>query len=243
MMPCDISKYTFMVEFVCLLFHVLNIYILVCFVMSFRWKYKCFFVRQNNNLSTYHITCIFLQYVSACDDQHNAVWFKTKDSISSVYISRTINGMWIICITFERRDPKFSSFILGLSSSTAVQQRQLRAKWLLGSTRIFCVREFIKTAVQRAFLLRFNIQPQTRKSICRWNHQFDKIGCLCKGKSSGRPRVSEENVRRIQESFERSPRKSTRRASRELGIPQPTVWCVLRRRLFFNWVHFLNHPV
>ena len=92
---------------------------------------------------------------------------------------------------------------------------------------IFCSREFIKsesaTAVQRAFRLRFNIQPPTRKSICRWNHQFEQIGCLCKGKSSGRPRVSEEKVRRIQESFERSPRKSTRIASRELGIPQPTV--------------------
>ena len=92
--------------------------------------------------------------------------------------------------------------------------------------KIFCVREFIKsesaTAVQRAFRLRFNIQPPTRKIIRRWNHLFEQIGCLCKGKSSGRPRVSEENVRRIQESFERSPRKSNRRASRELGILQPT---------------------
>ena len=104
--------------------------------------------------------------------------------------------------------------------------------------KIFCVREFIKTelatAVQRAFRLRFNIQPPTRKSVCRCNHQFEQIDCMCKGKSSGRPRVSEENVRRIQESFERSPRKSTRRASRELGIPQPTVWRVLRRQLLFN---------
>jgi len=66
--------------------------------------------------------------------------------------------------------------------------------------KVFYVREFIKTesatAVLRAFRLRFNIQPSTRKSICRWNHQFEQIGCLCKGKSSGRPRVSEENVRR-----------------------------------------------
>ena len=77
--------------------------------------------------------------------------------------------------------------------------------------KIFCVREFNKTesatAVQRAFRLRSNIQRPTRKSIRRWNHQFEQIGCLCKGKISDRPRVSEENVRRIQESFERSPRK------------------------------------
>jgi len=104
--------------------------------------------------------------------------------------------------------------------------------------KIFCIREFIKiesaTAVQRAFRLRFNIQPPTRKKICRWNHQFEQIGCMCKGKSSGQPRVSEENVRRIQETFERSLRKSTRRASRELGIPQQSVWRVLRHRLLFN---------
>jgi len=111
---------------------------------------------------------------------------------------------------------------------------------------IFCVREFIKTesatAVQRAFRLRFNIQPPTRKSICRLIHKFEQIGCLCKGKSSGRPRVSEENVRWIQVSFERSPHKSPRRASRELGIPQPTVWPMLRRRLVFNWVHLFESP-
>ena len=104
--------------------------------------------------------------------------------------------------------------------------------------KFFCVREFIKTelatAAQRAFRLRFNLQPPMRKSICRWNHQFEQISCLCKGKSTGRPRVSEENVRRIKESFERSPRKSTRRASTELGITQPTVWRGLKRRLLFK---------
>jgi len=112
--------------------------------------------------------------------------------------------------------------------------------------KIFCFRDYIKTesptAVQRAFRLRFKIQPPTTKTICRWNHQFEQIGCLCKGKSSGRPRVSEENVRRIQDSFERSPRKSTGRASRELGIPQPTVWRVLRRRLLFSWVNIFESP-
>jgi len=42
-------------------------------------------------------------------------------------------------------------------------------------------------------------------------------------------------MKRIQEGFECSPRNSTRRASRELGIPQPTVWRVLRRRLLFRF--------
>jgi len=150
----------------------------------------------------------------------------------------------MIYIAFERGCSTFSNTT---ARALALLQRQFRAKWLLWSTRFFFVREFIKTesatAVQRAFRLRFNIQPPTRKSICRWNHQFEQIGFLCKGKSPSQPRVSEKNVRRIQESFERSPRKSTRRASRELEIPQPTVWRVLRRRLLFNESIYLNHPV
>jgi len=83
--------------------------------------------------------------------------------------------------------------------------------------KIFCVREFIKTesaTVQRGRAFVVGITNLSKYAVC------------VKEKSSGRPRVSEENMRRIQESFERSPRKSTRRASRELGIPQPTVWRV-----------------
>jgi len=115
------------------------------------------------------------------------------DSISYIYISLTIHGMWLFYITFERGGPKFSNTTARmLPLCTAVQQRQLRAKWLLCSTRIL--------------------------------------------------HVSEENVRRIQERFQRSPRKSTRRASRELGIPQPTVWRVLRRHLPFNWVYLFESP-
>ena len=164
-------------------------------------------------------------------------WFKKIDSISYVYTSWTVYGMWMIYITFERGGPKFSN-----TTARALAYHRAAAsvesKMATMQHKIFCVREFIKTesatAVQSAFLLRFNVQPPTRKSICPWNHQFELTGCVCKGKSSGRPHVSEENVRRIQECFECSPRKSTRRASRELGIPQPTVWRVLRRRLLFK---------
>ena len=166
---------------------------------------------------------------------------KKIDSISYVYISWTIYGMWMIYITFVRGDPNFQVPSLECSPSAQPCSSIIWEQNGYYAAQDFFAFEFIKTesptAVQRAFRLRFNIQPPTRKNIYRWNHQFEQIGCLCKGKSSGRPRVSEENVRRIQESFERSPRESNRRASREIGIPQPTVWCVLRRRLLFNWVH------
>ncbi|PNF40965.1 hypothetical protein B7P43_G08819 [Cryptotermes secundus] len=85
--------------------------------------------------------------------------------------------------------------------------------------------------VQRAFRRRFGINPPCPKNIRRWFRQFQESGCLCKGKSPGRPRVSEEHVARIRVAFERSPRKSTKRASHELAIPQSTVWRVLTVRL------------
>jgi hypothetical protein len=38
---------------------------------------------------------------------NNTGWLKKMDSISYVYISWTIHGMWMIYITFERRGSKF----------------------------------------------------------------------------------------------------------------------------------------
>ena len=61
-----------------------------------------------------------------------------------------------------------------------------------------------------------------------------KTGCLCKGKSPGRPPVSEEQVTRIRTAYSTSPQKSTTQGSYELEIPQPTVWRVLRKRLNFK---------
>jgi len=65
-------------------------------------------------------------------------WFKKMDSVSYVYISWAIHGMWTIYITFERGGPKFSNTTArALALRTAVQQRQLRAEWILCSTRFF----------------------------------------------------------------------------------------------------------
>ena len=64
----------------------------------------------------------------------NTGWLKKMDSISYVYISWTIHGMWMIYIMFERGGPKFSNTTArALAWRTVVQQRQLRAKWLLCS--------------------------------------------------------------------------------------------------------------
>jgi len=71
--------------------------------------------------------------------------------------------------------------------------------------KAYSVLEFSKTSsvimVQRVFRLRYGIDPPLAKNIRRWYEQFQERGCLCKGKSPGRPRTSDENMHRIQEAF------------------------------------------
>ena len=55
--------------------------------------------------------------------------------------------------------------------------------------------------VQGAFRRRYGIDPPVANNIRRWYKQFQETGFLCKGKSPGRPRTSEENVHRIQEAY------------------------------------------
>ena len=62
-------------------------------------------------------------------------------------------------------------------------------------------------------------------------NNFVKEDACHQGKGrAGRPSVTEETVDRVHETFTRSPRKSVRRASRELKIPEPTVRKILRKR-------------
>ena len=88
--------------------------------------------------------------------------------------------------------------------------------------------------VQREFRRRYGIDSPGAQSIRRWCRQFKETGCLCACKNIGRWHVSEDNVQIISQCCQRSPRKSTNRASRELGIPQRTVWRVFRRRLILK---------
>jgi hypothetical protein len=99
------------------------------------------------------------------------------------------------------------------------------------------------TTVQHNFRRRFGKDHPTRKSIYYWHRKFETIGCLCKGKSPGRPRVSEKNVQRIRQAFLRSPKTLIPKASRELQIPQTTVWKVLRKHLFTSFVKTLYHKI
>ena len=101
--------------------------------------------------------------------------------------------------------------------------------------KAFCVLELAKTnhvtLVQRLFRRRHGKPPPTRQSIYDWSKKFQETGCLCKGKNSGRPPVSEEIVEHVRETFTRSPRKSITCASLELQMPQETVWKMLWKPL------------
>ena len=54
---------------------------------------------------------------------------------------------------------------------------------------------------------------------------------MCKGKSPGKPRVSKEPGERIYDGSQRIPRKSTRRASRQLEIPQNHCLACVRKTI------------
>ena len=77
----------------------------------------------------------------------------------------------------------------------------------------------------------YHIEPRMDKTNLEWYMKFQQSGCLCAAKRTGRPGLSAETVESVQETFVRSPQKSTHRASRELQMPQSSVWRILRKRL------------
>ncbi|KAJ4452151.1 hypothetical protein ANN_03669 [Periplaneta americana] len=66
--------------------------------------------------------------------------------------------------------------------------------------KAFCVLQLAKLEsiieVQLAFRRQFNKQPPHHKQIYQWHRKFVEDGCICKQKSTGRPRTSNENVER-----------------------------------------------
>jgi transposase len=105
-----------------------------------------------------------------------------------------------------------------------------------GEERANCVFWFEETKsatqVQREFRTQYRKDPPSRPTIYSWHKTFVETGCSVRhGKSPGRPCVSDATVEQLRESFVQSPRKSTRCVSRETGIPNATVWRVLRTRL------------
>lgn len=104
--------------------------------------------------------------------------------------------------------------------------------------KAMCVLWFFETksviTTQRRFRTTYQKDPPSDNSIRRWLTQFQETGSVLHRKGAGRPSTSQENVDRIQETFTRSPRTSTRQAAVQLHMPHTTIWNVLHNRLHLN---------
>lgn len=114
-----------------------------------------------------------------------------------------------------------------------------------GEHRAFVVEAFFKSgdscvAVQRQFRRRFNIGPRgkvpTRNTILLWVNNFRATGSALKRKSTGRPRSARtpENIERVREAVEASPRRPARKQAVSLHLSDRSVRRILRFDLHFH---------
>ena len=85
------------------------------------------------------------------------------------------------------------------------------------------------TAMQRTFCARHKKPPTCHTNIYRWYKRMEQEGCIYNGKSTCWPSFTEAAVNGVRVTFQRSPKKSARRGSREQGLPQSMVWRIRRR--------------
>ncbi|GBM95683.1 hypothetical protein AVEN_104970-1 [Araneus ventricosus] len=107
-----------------------------------------------------------------------------------------------------------------------VQEKAMRVLWFFETKSVI--------TTQRRFKTTYKKDPPSDNAIRRWLTQFQETGSVLHRKGAGRPSTSQENVDRIQETFTRSPRKSTRQAAVQLHMPHTTIWNVLRNRLHLS---------
>jgi hypothetical protein len=91
------------------------------------------------------------------------------------------------------------------------------SKMVSQQEKAFCVLCFDVSrsviTVQREFRARFKKDAPHKNNVTRWYKQFEETGCLCKGWSPGQLHVSDYNIERVSEAFQRNPRKSVTRAN------------------------------
>ena len=82
-------------------------------------------------------------------------------------------------------------------------------------------------SLQRKFRNEYRRPQPGVKSIKAWYSKFVGTGNTGDLERSGRPSVSDETVGAVREAFQRSPGKSTGRASNDLRVPQSTTVKIL----------------
>ena len=88
--------------------------------------------------------------------------------------------------------------------------------------------------VQRQFQTAYHRQAPDVKSIKMWYAKFKATGSVCDLPRTGRPGPSAQAIQTVRDAFLRSPKKSVRRASRELQIPKTSVHRILHKQLLFR---------
>jgi hypothetical protein len=81
--------------------------------------------------------------------------------------------------------------------------------------------------VQRNFRRVYQDAPPD-KCIRNWYQQFPGTGSVLKGHPPCRPSTSQDGTERVRVAFQRSPKRSVRRVSRQLQIPKSTVYVAHR---------------
>ncbi|KAJ4452325.1 hypothetical protein ANN_03850 [Periplaneta americana] len=89
---------------------------------------------------------------------------------------------------------------------------------------------WISREFKREYRRVFNHDAPTAKSIKKWHDTFLATRSVLKKHGGGR-KTSDEMVANVQATYERSPRKSLRRASRELQAPKSTLQRIVHERL------------
>jgi len=126
------------------------------YVWSNCWLCGVWFCLRHHVNSKNTLLCCLLLIIAFTDWISIYSVVQKVDSNSYVYISWTIHGMWMIYITLERGGPKFSNTTnRELAFRTAVQQRHLRTKWLLCSTRFFAFVSSLKLSRRLLCSVRF----------------------------------------------------------------------------------------
>jgi hypothetical protein len=107
--------------------------------------------------------------------------------------------------------PSFSCAISSSLLMLTAGQRDQFPRWRR-SRRLSVLRFEVSRSVitvQHEFRARFRNEAPHKNNVTRWYRQFADTWC----RSTGRPRVSDDNIERVRQEFQRSPCKSVARAS------------------------------
>jgi hypothetical protein len=143
--------------------------------------------------------------------------------VLSPTVPRIASVAMIVDAHYKLRGGVHVTCLAPVSDMAPVQQKAQCVLWYVEFKSI--------VTIQRNFRRMYGTEAPTDKSITRWFTRFKETRSVEKQKSTGRPRTSEEIVKRIRQSCVRSPKKSIARRSLDLGVPKNTIQNVLQERL------------